>query len=152
MKYLFSYGLTIVVLLISTFVSWYEGSAIRLNPWEWKYTAFFSTWWHGEIKSEADIVQLDHFLYAAKFAPFFPFLMFASASFVVALTLYLTLKDKKFVVSLFSMCMIYAFIGICLRNADTIGGQLFEKSCYCLGALYFLSAIHSSRRIPNVTF
>ncbi|WP_255357510.1 MULTISPECIES: DUF4306 domain-containing protein [unclassified Anoxybacillus] len=43
------YILAFFVFVFSTLASWYEGSEIRSNPWEWKYSAFFFTdapWFH----------------------------------------------------------------------------------------------------------
>ncbi|UFU01085.1 YjdJ family protein [Radiobacillus kanasensis] len=154
MKYMFSYGLATIVFVLSTFVSWYEGSAIRSDPWEWTYTALFSKWWNGEITSSADIVQLDHFLYAAKFTPIFPFLMFISFSFIVAMTTYLSLKGRRrgLIGSFICIGLAYMFIGIMLTNATTDGGQLFQYGSFSMGFIYLLSLVlfkrHNRESIP----
>ncbi|MDL4839489.1 DUF4306 domain-containing protein [Aquibacillus rhizosphaerae] len=78
MKYIIQYLLALIVLFLSSLAAWYEGSAIRDNPWEWNNSTFFSTLLNGEIKDTADISQLDHFIYAAKFSPIFPILIVCS--------------------------------------------------------------------------
>ncbi|RLL48357.1 DUF4306 domain-containing protein [Oceanobacillus piezotolerans] len=77
MKFVIKYLVGISVLLLSTFVTWYEGSYIRYNSYEWKYTAFFSKTFNGEIIHKSDISQLDYFIYAVKFYPFFQFKRYA---------------------------------------------------------------------------
>ncbi|MEN1970062.1 YjdJ family protein [Lentibacillus sp. N15] len=76
MKYTIQYLVSLVLLVFSTLVTWYEGSAIREDPWNWKYTAFFSKMFNGEVANSSDISQLDHFIYAAKYSPIYPTLMY----------------------------------------------------------------------------
>ncbi|WP_027953859.1 YjdJ family protein [Halobacillus kuroshimensis] len=67
-----------VVFIFSALVSWYEGSALLDKSWEWAHSAPFSQMINGEVMGEEQIVQLDYFVYAAKFRPLFPMLMFSS--------------------------------------------------------------------------
>lgn len=95
MKYVFQYLMAITILIISTFAAWYEGSSIRLNSFEWRYSAIFSKLFNGEIKNIADISELDHFVYAAKFSPTFPILMVFSFSYLLMISSYLVLRKKN---------------------------------------------------------
>nr|WP_308447216.1 YjdJ family protein [Alkalihalobacterium chitinilyticum] len=78
-------GIAITSLLFSTFASWYEGSAILDNPWEWEYSTPFSQLLYGEIQNANQISQLDHFVYAAKFQPTFPLIMVISGLYLILL-------------------------------------------------------------------
>ncbi|MGF2616510.1 DUF4306 domain-containing protein [Rossellomorea vietnamensis] len=65
---------TLILFVVMTgLFSLYEGSALTDNPEQWKYTAVFSQMMNGgEIMEKSAISQLDYFLYAIKFRPFFP--------------------------------------------------------------------------------
>ncbi|WP_281975766.1 DUF4306 domain-containing protein [Halobacillus litoralis] len=84
----------ICVLFGVALVTWYEGSAIRMNPWEWKYSAHFSQMFHGEVHTETDILAIDHFIYAAKFKPFFPLIMAGCILHLIVLTGFGLLKKE----------------------------------------------------------
>ncbi|TYS18635.1 DUF4306 domain-containing protein [Rossellomorea vietnamensis] len=59
--------------LMTGFFSLYEGSALIDNTEQWKYTAVISQMMNeGEVLEKSEISQLDFFLYAIKFRPFFP--------------------------------------------------------------------------------
>lgn len=62
-------GIVIVIFLLSTMASWYEGSNILTDSREWGYSTSFSKWLNGEVTGPNDISGLDHFIYAAKFSP-----------------------------------------------------------------------------------
>ncbi|WP_246202558.1 YjdJ family protein [Virgibacillus doumboii] len=68
-------GIASILLLFSTVAAWYEGSAILTDPWEWEYSTPFSHLFYDEIQNSDQILQLDHFIYAAKFQPTFPVIM-----------------------------------------------------------------------------
>ncbi|MEC2077566.1 DUF4306 domain-containing protein [Metabacillus fastidiosus] len=80
--YFIQIGAVLMLLLFSTFFAWYEGSALLESKYEWKYTAKFTYWLKGEPTSHKDILQLDYFIYAAKFRPFFIYLMIFSFSYL----------------------------------------------------------------------
>ncbi|MGD6802776.1 DUF4306 domain-containing protein [Rossellomorea aquimaris] len=65
---------TLALFVVMTgFFSLYEGSALNDNPEQWKYTAVISQMMNeGEVLEKSEISQLDFFLYAIKFRPFFP--------------------------------------------------------------------------------
>ncbi|WP_221568238.1 DUF4306 domain-containing protein [Alkalihalobacillus sp. TS-13] len=84
----------LTILGLSTFSAWYEGSEIRDDPWEWEHSAIFSKIMNGEISSKVDISQLDHFIYAAKFKPFFPILILLSLTYMVMISVFAILKHN----------------------------------------------------------
>lgn len=135
MKYIIQYSLALILLVFSTFAAWYEGSAIRENPWEWKYTTFFSKIFNGVIANNSDISQLDHFIYAAKFNPIYPILMILSLSYILILSGYLLLKNdiKKMNIFLFSFGMIHVLLGITVSDSPTIGGKYFTVIFLTIG-------------------
>jgi hypothetical protein len=139
-KYIFQYLLASALLLFSTFAAWYEGSEIRDDPWEWKYSAFFSKMFNGEITNSADISQLDHFIYAAKFSPIYPTFIIVSLSYILILSLYLLLKRYKrsLIVLLFSFGILYLLLGLTVADSPTIGGKYFMSVFIAIGILNFI--------------
>ncbi|MGV2549611.1 YjdJ family protein, partial [Bacillus licheniformis] len=80
--------------LFSALSSWYQVSELLKLPWEWKYTAKFTSWLYGEdsIKNAHNISQLDFFVYAAKHTPATVILMAVSLAYIIALASYLLIK------------------------------------------------------------
>ncbi|KAB8126022.1 DUF4306 domain-containing protein [Gracilibacillus oryzae] len=139
MKYIVQYVIAVFLLLFSTLAAWYEGSAIRDNPWEWKYSTFFS---EGVVKTKADISQLDHFVYAAKFSPFFPILMVISLSYLLILSCYLIFRKstKALCVSFLSLGIGHTLFTIVLADSPTTGGKSLTVILLSIGILLFLLA------------
>lgn len=90
--YIVQIGVGLMFLIITTFAAWYEGSALVDNPSEWKYTAKITNWLKGAPESDKDIIQLDFFIYSAKFRPFFAYLMCISAFYLFVLIIFLVWK------------------------------------------------------------
>ncbi|MDI3410632.1 YjdJ family protein [Bacillus sonorensis] len=69
--YIVQFGTAAILFLFSALASWYQGSGLLNDPWEWKYSAKFTTLLYGadSIKDAGDISQLDFFVYAAKHTP-----------------------------------------------------------------------------------
>lgn len=160
MKYTIQYLLALILLVFSTFIAWYEGSAIREDPWEWNYTALFSKMFNGEITGDSDISQLDHFIYAAKFHPISPILILLSLSYILLLSGYLLLKSnvKRLTVFLSSISVIYILFGITISNSPTVGGKYFTFIFLSIGfinlgiaVLFFLKMRKDTKKIGNFT-
>nr|WP_255352985.1 YjdJ family protein [Sporosarcina sp. ZBG7A] len=117
--------MALMLLAFSTFIAWYEGSAIRDVPWEWKHTAFFSNVLNGQVTNNSDISQLDYFIYAAKFHPVYPILILFSLSYIVTLSGYLLLKNyiKRLTVFLSVISMIYVLLGLTIYSSPIVGGK-----------------------------
>jgi hypothetical protein len=78
---------------------------MKRYTWEWQYSAFFSKMFNGEVTEHADISQLDHFIYAAKFKPIFPILMMFSFTYIFILSGYLLLKYNTKKLMVFHFCL-----------------------------------------------
>lgn len=126
-----------MILMFSTFATWYEGSAIREDPWEWKYSTPFSKWLHGEVTDPSDISGLDHFIYAAKFSPLYPTLILISLSYIIILSGYLLLKNNKRKLSVFLLLISVPYIisGISVSQSPTTGGTYFIITFLTVGII-----------------
>ncbi len=128
----------ICILMISTFMAWYEGSVITNVTWEWEHSTPFTNIFNSEITNGQDINQLDYLVYAAKFSPFFPTLMLMSVLYIVSVfVLYLT-KNRSGWTSIiiglagFSLIIMSGFIS----NASTFGGAIFFWICSISGIIF----------------
>ncbi|MFN2744652.1 YjdJ family protein [Bacillus sp. z60-18] len=92
--YAVQFGTAALLFLFSALASWYEGSELLRDRWEWNYSARFTKLLHGadSIKDASDISQLDFFVYAAKHAPASIILMAVSLAYITALAAYLLIK------------------------------------------------------------
>lgn len=141
MKYWIQYVIASIVMLFSTLAAWYEGSAIRDNPWEWKYTAYFSKLLNGEITSSADLSQLDHFIYAAKFSPIYPSFIVLSLFYILILSGNLFIKSEKKRIKYFIfLCIVTFLIGAVVSDSPTIGGRYFAIIFTTLGIIHLVLA------------
>ncbi|MGQ4667019.1 YjdJ family protein [Metabacillus halosaccharovorans] len=141
MKYWIQYVIASIVMLFSTLAAWYEGSAIRDNPWEWKYTAYFSKLLNGEITSSADLSQLDHFIYAAKFSPIYPSFIVLSLFYILILSGNLFIKSEKKRMKYFIfLCIVTFLIGAVVSDSPTIGGRYFAIIFTTLGIIHLVLA------------
>ncbi|CAG9615125.1 hypothetical protein BACCIP111899_04361 [Bacillus rhizoplanae] len=94
-RYLVQFGLAFILLFVSTLISWYQGSNLIYYPSEWKYSAKFTNYFRGPVSEYHDILQIDFFIYAAKFHPISVFVMIVSFMHILILSLYLVFKRKK---------------------------------------------------------
>ncbi|WP_112180610.1 MULTISPECIES: DUF4306 domain-containing protein [Paraliobacillus] len=143
MKYIVQYLLALVVIVFSTVFTWYEGSEIRNNTWERKYSAFFSKLFTNELTTGADISQLDHFIYAAKFKPLFPTLLIVSLSYVLMLSGYLLSKQNKrnLIIIQCSFGILYLLLGLTISDSPTLGGKYLTTVFIILCIANFIVAI-----------
>lgn len=135
-----------LTLVGSTFFAWYEGSGIIENSWEWKYSTPFSKLFNIEIINGREISQLDYFVYAAKFQPFFPTIMIISGLYIVSVMIIYLLKHNRQLAMVFSGMTsgILIVISSLLLHTSTNGGKvLFGVSV--MGALFFICMAVSSR-------
>ncbi|WP_245308420.1 YjdJ family protein [Halalkalibacter urbisdiaboli] len=130
-------GIFIILLVISTFATWYEGSAILDNPWHWENSTPFSHFFSGEVQNPNQISQFDHFVYAAKFEPTFPFLMMISALYTIILIGYLAYRryKKRFACYLFFLSVFLFKFTYLIFPPETVGGNLFFYFCLTCGIL-----------------
>ncbi|MEB2301067.1 YjdJ family protein [Lysinibacillus xylanilyticus] len=126
-KYVIQLILGFLTLLMSTAISWYEGSGIIDNPFEWKYSTPFSQLFNNEIISGQDISQLDYFVYAAKFQPFFPTIMTVSVLYIFTVLfffIYQLNRQLAIILSGIISCVFIVISGI-FFNSSTVGGNVF---------------------------
>ena len=129
-----------VTLLMSTAISWYEGSEIIDDSLEWKYSTPFSQLFNIEINNGQDISQLDYFVYAAKFQPFFPTIMTVSVLYIFAVLIFFIYQLNRQLAIILSgiiSCVVIVSSGIFL-NSTTSGGNIFFWIT-AVGALIFIS-------------
>lgn len=150
-KIMIQFGLASILLILSTGATWYEGSTIVEKPWEWKHTAIFSQMVHGQVENVNDILPIDHFVYAAKFAPTFPLLMLLSATYFVILLGYILLKHKGRIFSYFlsALGVLFVILSGFISKSPTTGLKIFFVSFLLIGILAV--AIALLRLINNKT-
>ncbi|MCM3358747.1 YjdJ family protein [Psychrobacillus sp. MER TA 171] len=126
-KYVLQLIVGIFALLVSTLITWYEGSAITYNSFEWEYSTPFTKLFTIEITSGRDISQLDYFVYAAKFQPLFPAIMMLSVFYILSVVGYYLIKHKsKWAIGIWGFigCIMILLSGF-IFNSATIGGRIF---------------------------
>ena len=128
---MFKYMLQLIIgtftLTISTLITWYEGSAIIEKPFEWKYSTPFTGLFNIEITNGYDISQLDYFVYAAKFQPFFPAIMMISVLYMLSVIgHYLIKRNTKWAIGFWgligSICILISGL---IFISPTSGGRIF---------------------------
>lgn len=137
----------LIFFAIATFFSLYEGSKLDDVSWEWPYSAIFSNWLNGEVTSADDILTIDYLVYAAKFMPLFPVIMFISALILFLQLSFWSLKRKESALNIFLIVCALGlfFISGILTASPTVGLQLFSK--LFLGTGILVAAIGTTRLI-----
>ncbi|MCZ8538647.1 YjdJ family protein [Paenisporosarcina quisquiliarum] len=126
-KYVLQLIVGIFTLVVSTFIAWYEGSAITYKSLEWGYSTPFTKILNIEITNGRDISQLDYFVYAAKFQPLFPAIMMVSVFYILSIVGYYLVKYKpKWAIGFLGLigCIMILLSGF-IFNSPTIGGRVF---------------------------
>ncbi|WP_100012349.1 YjdJ family protein [Lentibacillus sediminis] len=141
-------GIVIVIFLLSTMASWYEGSNILTDSWEWEYSTPFSTWLNGEVTGPNDISGLDYFIYAAKFSPTFPVIMMVSMIYLLILVGYYFFRTKPRFLAVYSILLgVVLLLGsIATAISFTVGGQVFFYLLLVFAALCFVASIFLYKR------
>ncbi|PAD69995.1 hypothetical protein CHH83_06250 [Bacillus sp. 7586-K] len=145
-------GSAFLLFLISTAAAWYEGSQILDNPWEWKYSAMFSRMMNGSVEQANDILPIDHVVYAAKFLPLFPLMMFFSGMYIIVLlSSILFRRNGMFTVLLTSLGLLLLCGSSVIANSPTVGLKSFHY-CFLLLGLAMLSYVAATKFIkPHFT-
>lgn len=126
-KYVLPIIVGIFTLVVSTFIAWYEGSAITYKSLEWGYSTPFTKIFNIEITNGRDISQLDYFVYAAKFQPLFPAIMMVSVFYILSVVGYYLVKyNPKWAIGFLGLigCIMILLSGF-IFNSSTIGGRIF---------------------------
>lgn len=137
-KYVLHIIIGTVILMISSFIAWYEGSAITYRSWEWKYSTPFTKLFNTEIQTGQDINQLDYFVYAGKFQPFFPVLMTISVLYIISVIIFYLIKNKFKWASIFGGLVSVSLLACSglVNNPSTIGGWIFFWIFLSSGLIY----------------
>ncbi|WP_285769284.1 DUF4306 domain-containing protein [Peribacillus sp. SI8-4] len=124
--------------ILFSFCSWYEGSEILDNSWEWEYSTHFS----GNVSDADDISNLDYFVYAAKFKPLFPVLMTLTASYMILLTGFRLFKSSRAKKAIFlsGLGALFLFSSAVLFHSPTVGGDIYQVIFLSGGMLLILAA------------
>lgn len=127
-----------MLFVTSGFISLYEGSSIKEDPWEWSYSTPFSMLFNGEVEKASDIIVLDYFIYAIKFQPTFPLVMLICIFYLLILIGIALLKKNKLWSLYFRMvsCLLLG-CAIALFNASTTGGKAFFVT-FILASIVFM--------------
>ncbi|MBW3114585.1 YjdJ family protein [Bacillus sp. MCCB 382] len=137
-RYWSQLGVGLVVLVFSSMVSWYEGSALLEDPWEWRYSAPISEWMHGSVGGSNDISDLDFFIYAAKFSPLFPAFMIISASYLIVLIGIRIFSRTGIRILLVLFGLIELGLSFTLSTSPTAGGNLLTWLFLSVGLLMII--------------
>ncbi|QOS91219.1 DUF4306 domain-containing protein [Peribacillus sp. JNUCC41] len=134
--------ITAFFFMVFTFCTWYEGSEIMDKPWEWKYSTHFTQENDVQAMEAKDISNLDHFVYAAKFKPLFPFLMVLAASYLIILTGYILFKRsiKKMALFLLGLGVLFLLSNGIVSNSPTVGGNIFQAFFLISGMMAVIGA------------
>lgn len=143
------FGLAIMFFCIATFASWYEGSELIDNSFEWKHTAVFTSWIHDGEVERGNISQLDYFVYSIKFKPIFPIIMLVSFIYMVFAIgqnlLKPGIKQNLFVSILGVILLVGAAL---LSGSPTSGAKVFMMSQLLVGILLIgLAVFHQFRKV-----
>ncbi|MCM3721530.1 YjdJ family protein [Solibacillus isronensis] len=156
-KYVLQIIAGILTLVVSTFIAWYEGSAIIENTLEWKYSTPFTSLFQREIINGHDISQLDYFVYAAKFQPFFPTIMIASVLYILSVTGYFLIKRKpKWEIGFCGLIgIILLLFSSLFYNSTTMGGNVFFWISSISGLLFIVITVlqyklHNTKMLTEV--
>ncbi|MGM0834730.1 MAG: DUF4306 domain-containing protein [Bacillota bacterium] len=134
-------GLAVMFFCIGTFGSWYEGSDLVDDSFEWESTAIFTSWLNdGEI-SRGNISQIDFFIYSLKFKPTFPIVMMLSFVYIVFGLGRRLWKGKK-VLPVYLMVVAMALVAgaILLAGSQTEGAERMKVSLKIAAGMLFLYA------------
>lgn len=82
---------------------------------------------NGQVENLNGILPIDHFVYAAKFAPRFPLLMLLSATYLIILGGYILLKrkDRTFSYFLSGVGVLFLVLSGFVSKSSTTGLKFF---------------------------
>ncbi|MBN6884900.1 hypothetical protein ACUXCC_000031 [Cytobacillus horneckiae] len=143
------YGSLSIIFVITLFFSWYEGSGIRDDTFEWGNSTYFTNFSKQGITYPSDISNLDHFVYAAKFNPIFPLIMILSILLIVSIALW----DQSSIYSmtgLFVLGLILIIISVLNYAPSTIGAKYFVYTFIILGISYVTASLFFFVKKKNI--
>lgn len=135
----------LIFFAVATFLSLYEGSQLDDVSWEWPYSAIFSNWLNGGVESAADILTIDYLVYAVKFEPLFPVIMFISAFILLLQLASWIFRKNKIALSVFYLaCGVGLFVvsGV-FMSSPTVGLEIFSRIFFVFGIVLVISGVTS---------
>lgn len=135
----------LIFFAVATFLSLYEGSQLDDVSWEWPYSAIFSNWLNGGVESAADILTIDYLVYAAKFEPLFPVIMFISAFILLLQLASWIFRKNKIALNVFYLaCGVGLFVvsGV-FMSSPTVGLEIFSRIFFVFGIVLVISGVTS---------
>lgn len=138
---------------VAAFFSLYEGSQLDDVSWEWPHSAVFTNWLNGEVTSADDILAVDYLVYAAKFEPLFPVVMFVSGLIVFFQLSLWVFKAKKTALTLFMMAaaLVLLVLSGILSSSPTDGLALFSNLFLGTGVLMMMWSVVSLSKKRKLT-
>ncbi|WP_394120367.1 DUF4306 domain-containing protein [Planococcus donghaensis] len=138
---------------VATFFSLYEGSQLDDISWEWPHSAVFTNWLSGEVTSAYDILTIDYLVYAAKFEPLFPLIMFISGMILFLQLSFWIFRRKKIALSVVLLLGAIALLVLATASmaSPTAGLALFSMIFFGTGILLAIFSIFwliKARKLP----
>ncbi|MDT2046325.1 hypothetical protein CHN50_05070 [Priestia aryabhattai] len=143
-KYMTQLFAACFIFLLSIAATWYEGSNLIDDSFEWGDSAKYTSVASSSIQSGYDISQVDYFIYAAKFYPFFPIMMLTSGLYLLTLLLFVAFKNRCSYMSfcLFILAMLLFSLGYKLSASPTVGAGALMKTCLTTGSFVLIFSFY----------
>ncbi|MBN8252005.1 YjdJ family protein [Priestia flexa] len=143
-KYMTQLFAACFIFLLSTAATWYEGSNLTDDSFEWRDSAKYTSIATTPITSGYDISQVDYFIYAAKLYPFFPIMMLISGLYLLILLLVAAFKNRYSYMSfcLFMLATLLFLLGYKLSASPSIGGLALMKTCLTTGSFVLIFSFY----------
>ncbi|MEK4197941.1 DUF4306 domain-containing protein [Cytobacillus sp. FSL K6-0265] len=146
------YIVLFVVFYVTLMFSWYEGSEVRANIFEWGYSTPFTNAMNNSVNYSnypSEISNLDHFVYAAKFKPLFPLIMFISIFLIISIYLWNQVNIYK-LAAIMGFGVILLLLSVFNFSPSTIGGKYFSYTFVILGLINIAYPIFILVRKKNI--
>ncbi|MCM3617503.1 YjdJ family protein [Sutcliffiella horikoshii] len=149
MKKIIPFGLALLFFSVAAFASWYEGSELVDNTFEWKHTAIITSWINNGEVERGNISQLDFFIYSIKFKPIFPIIMLGSLLYMLVIIGKKIIRQDRFVnLYVVSLGIFLVIVAAFLMDSPTAGAKAFMFSQLVIaGFLIVYSILRSTRKI-----
>lgn len=135
---------SLTILPFAFYFSMYEGSALLEDQFEWKNSAKVSAS-AGEVTKTGDINQMDFFIYAAKFRPFFPIVTTICVAVIALWAIDRFMKDRIHMIGNGVIGLAFIIGGLSLITGVTQGSSYFSVVLLLLGAAALFLAFRSLR-------
>ncbi|MFS0782637.1 DUF4306 domain-containing protein [Bacillus sp. 1P06AnD] len=153
------FTIALTVFIFSLGFSLSIGSEIVNRPGEWQYTAQFTQKYIGTVNSGADISLIDYLVYAAKYEPIFPLLMYISGLYALTMAAYLILEKNKIRFSVFVgvFGIVLTALSTIFFDSPTLGGKVLSGFLlvsgigYMAGASAFFYYQNGGRRMKHIS-